>query len=146
MIYNAMVKELHKDNPYSENAYCKNNGYSKTKFLVAMGKSSPKNVTGARDCGLVLERIYRRTCVDKTSSKKMLKLLQAQTRRGKIPAGVPAGVKVANKTGETAFAENDAAIVYSKGADYVIVVMSENGRNSVNEIKRISKKVYDYFN
>lgn len=148
---NALTRKLTKKGTFKAgikkvNAYCRKQGYSKTKFLVEMGKSSPKNVTGARDCGLALERMYRKTCVSKAGSKKMLRLLKAQTRRGKIPAGIPKGVIVANKTGETSFAENDAAIVYSKGADYVIVVMSRNGKNSVNEIKKLSKVVYEYFN
>lgn len=136
--FNAGIKKI--------NDYCKKEGYSKTRFLVKMGKSSPKNVTCARDCGLVLERIYQGSCVDKKSSKKMLKLLKAQTRRGKLPAGVPKGVTVANKTGETSFCENDAAIVYSKGADYVIVVMSQNGQMAADEIRRISGITYKYFN
>ena len=128
------------------NKYCKKNGYSKTRFLVEMGKSSPKNVTCTRDCGLALERMYKKTAVDKASSEKMIKYLKVQTRRGKIPAGIPKTVTVANKTGETSFAENDAAIVYSKGADYVIVVMSKNGSGSIKEIQKISKIVYNYFN
>lgn len=128
------------------NEYCKKNGYDKTSFQVEMGESSSKNVTSARDCGWVLERIYRNTAVNSKRSKQMRKLLKAQTRRSKIPAGVPAGVTVANKTGETSFAENDAAIVYSNGANYVIVVLSKNGDNSVKEIQKISKLVYQYFN
>ena len=128
------------------NKYCKKEGYTKTKFLVEMGKSSLKNVTSAKDCGRVLERIYRKTAVNKKSSGKMLKLLKAQKRRTKIPAGVPAKVTVANKTGETYFAENDAAIVFSDGADYVIVVMSKNGQGAVSEIRKISKIAYKYFN
>ena len=128
------------------NKYCKTNGYTKTRFLVEMGKSSPKNVTSARDCGWALERMYRGTAVSPKSSKKMIKLLKAQTRRSKLPAGVPKGVTIANKTGETSFAENDAAIVYSDGADYVIVVMSKNGKGAVEEIRKRSQIVYKYFN
>ncbi|MBQ8085819.1 MAG: serine hydrolase [Lachnospiraceae bacterium] len=128
------------------NKYCKKEGYTKTKFIVEMGMSSLKNVTSAKDCGRVLERIYRKTAVNKKSSGKMLKLLKAQKRRTKIPAGVPAKVTVANKTGETYFAENDAAIVFSDGADYVIVVMSKNGQGAVSEIRKISKIAYKYFN
>ena len=128
------------------NKYCRNNGYNKTKFLVEMGKSSPKNVTSAKDCGWALERMYRNTAISKKRSKQMIKLLKAQTRRGKIPAGIPEGVTVANKTGETTFAENDAAIVYSNGADYIIVVMSKNGKNSVSQIQKISKITYEWFN
>ena len=128
------------------NKYCKTNGYTKTRFLVEMGKSSPKNVTSAKDCGWALERMYRGTAVRSKSSKKMIRLLKKQTRIGKIPAGIPKGVTVANKTGETDFAENDAAIVYSDGADYVIVVMSKNGKDAVKEIRKISEIVYGYFN
>ena len=47
--------------------------------------------------------------------------------------------KTCNKTGETDVADNDAAIVYSKGADNVIVVMSKNAYGSTKEIKKISK-------
>ena len=148
---NALTRSFTKKKTFNAgasmvNKYCKKNGYSKTRFLVEMGKSSPKNVTCTRDCGLALERMYRKTAVNKASSKKMIKYLKAQTRRGKIPAGVPKTVTVANKTGETSFAENDAAIVYSKGADYVIVVMSKNGSGSIKEIQKISKMVYNYFN
>ena len=128
------------------NKYCKAEGYTKTKFLVEMGKSSPRNTTSAKDCGWALERMYRGTAVSSESSKKMIRLLKSQTRRTKIPAGVPKKVKVANKTGETSFAENDAAIVYSEGADYVIVVMSKNGQGAVKEIRKLSKMVYKYFN
>ena len=128
------------------NKYCKNNGYSKTYFAKELGLCSTKNVTSAKDCGFALERMYRQTCVNKKKSKKMIKLLKAQHWREKIPAGVPKGVKVANKTGETDVADNDAAIVYSKGADYVIVVMSKNAYGSTKEIKKISKIVYNYFN
>lgn len=48
------------------------------------------------------------------ASKKMLKYLKAQQRKGKIPAGLPKGVKSANKTGEYGPYEHDAAIVFSK--------------------------------
>ena len=148
---NSIVESLTKQGTFKAGIkkikkYCKMEGYSKTRFLVEMGKSSPKNVTCARDCGLALEKMYAGRCVNKSSSKKMIKLFKAQTRRGKIPAGVPKGVTVANKTGETSFCENDAAIVYSEGADYVIVVMSHNGQNAVNEINKISSITYKYFN
>lgn len=148
---NSLVKSLTKEGTFKSGLkeikkYCKKEGYSKTRFLVEMGKSSLKNVTSARDCGFALEKMYTGQGVNKNSSKKMIKYLKAQTRRGKIPAGVPKGVTVANKTGETSFCENDAAIVYSEGADYIIVVMSQNGQNAVTEIKKISSITYKYFN
>ena len=148
---NELTKMLTKKKTFSAgankiNRFCRDNGYGKTRFLVEMGKCSKRNVTSTKDCGWALERMYRGTAVNKKSSKKMIKLLKAQQRRGKLPAGLPKGVTVANKTGETSFAENDAAIVYSEGADYIIVVMSNNGNGSVEMIRDISGMVYRYFN
>ena len=40
-------------------------------------------------------------------------LLAAQTRRNKIPAQMPSGVSIANKTGELSDVENDAGIIYN---------------------------------
>ena len=77
----------------------------------------------------------------------MLKLLKAQTRRSKIPSGVPDGVTVANKTGELGDVQNDAAIVYS-GGDYVIVTMSEGVSESdgIEIINNISRMTYEEYN
>ena len=148
---NMITASLTKKNTFDAgkkkvNSYCKKHGYTKTKFVSKMGLSDPANVTSVKDTGFALERMYRKTAVSKSKSKKMIKFLKAQTRRNKIPAGIPEGVVVANKTGETAVADNDAAIVYSKGADYVIVVMSKNAPGSTEEIRKISKMVYEYFN
>ena len=79
----------------------------------------------------------------------MLNLLKQQTRRTKIPAGVPSGVTVANKTGETDDVTHDAAIVYSRGATYILCVMGDvpgYGWNSAGNVKNISRIVYQYFN
>ena len=111
--------------------------------------SSRFNRTSVRDCGRFLERVYRGKCVSKAYSKKMLKLMKDQSRRTKIPAGVPAGVTVANKTGETDDTCHDAAIVFSPGGDYILVVMVTapgNGWAKAPEITAISKTTYQYFN
>ena len=66
----------------------------------------------------------------------MLNLLLAQERRYKIPAGLPSGVKSGNKTGETDSYQHDAAIVYGKKTDYVIVVFAQVGEyTGINGIK-----------
>ena len=71
----------------------------------------------------------------------MLNLLLAQERRYKIPAGLPSGVKSGNKTGETDSYQHDAAIVYGKKTDYVIVVFSQAGEyTGINGIKEISSR------
>ena len=61
---------------------------------------------------------------------------------------IPAGIKVANKTGETSSVQHDMALVYGKKTDYVICVFSNTGSEgySVPRIKDISRTVYKYLN
>ena len=78
----------------------------------------------------------------------MFKLLAAQERRNKIPAQMPSGVSVANKTGELADVENDAGILYYSNHDLVIVFMSENlseAGSAQNTIASLSRQIYDYY-
>ena len=132
------------------NAYLVKNGYAKTQIHTAyagLGVSDGgMNCTSVKDSGKLLEAIYRGNCVDKESSQKMKNLLLAQQLRSKIPAGVPSGVKVANKTGETSFSDHDIAIVYSPKCTYIICVMSINSANSASRVAQISKAVYEYLN
>lgn len=140
------------------NTWCKKNGYTGTNQAHGLSPSSNNyglyngtgsNVTTVKDCGKLLESIYRGTCVSKSASKKMLKHLKGQQRRSKIPAGVPSGVTVANKTGETDDTTHDVAIVYSKGADYIICVMGNcpgYAWSASSYITRLSRMTYQYFN
>ena len=85
--------------------------------------------------------------VSRKYSNQMLNLLLAQERRYKIPAGLPSGVKSGNKTGETDSYQHDAAIVYGKKTDYVIVVFAQVGEyTGINGIKGISGMVYERLN
>ncbi len=107
------------------------------------------NMTSAEDVGHFLESVYRGECVSEESSKWILKLLKKQKTRTKIPAGLPKGVVCANKTGETDDFNHDAAIVYSEGGDYVLVVTGEivgYAYTCDSCIVDISKTVYNYFN
>jgi len=56
-------------------------------------------------------------------------------------------VKSGNKTGETDNYQHDAAIVYGKKTDYMIVIFSmANEYTGINGIKEISSIVYNYLN
>ena len=55
----------------------------------------------------------------------MVDILARQEFREMIPAGLPAGTRVANKTGNITRINHDAAIVYPPGrAPYVLVVLT----------------------
>jgi beta-lactamase class A len=159
--YNQLVRLNSSSRTFSSgasvvNAYLKKNGYTKTSCHHTLHPSSSsyasdgggKNTISVKDAGVLLERIYKGTCVNSKYSKEMLNLLLGQTRTWKIPAGVPSGIKVANKTGETDTTQNDMAIVYGKKSTYVICVFSTNVSEyaGISGIKNISSTVYNYLN
>lgn len=137
--YNSTVKDK-----YTKTG-CHHTLHPASSASVGDGQS---NITSAKDCGILLEHIYNGTCVSSKYSKEMRKLLLAQTRRWKIPSGIPSGIKVANKTGETSSVEHDMAIVYGKKKDYIICVFSNTGSEdyALPRIRNISRTVYNYLN
>lgn len=137
------------------NKYLKANGYTRTGCHHTLHPASSSysgdgqsNAASAKDCGVLLEKIYNGTCVSAKYSREMKNLLLKQTRRWKIPVGIPSGIKVANKTGETSSVQHDIALVYGKKTDYVICVFSNTGSEgyAVSRIQSISKTVYNYLN
>jgi beta-lactamase class A len=134
------------------NEYCQRHGYADTEQQRDLRDWRPEpipeeNYTSVRDCGLLLERIYSGACVSKEADAEMLDLLLAQTRVGKIPAGLPEGTKVANKTGELSDTENDAAIVFGPNRDYILCVISNDlpeTEAARTAIVSISGSVYEY--
>lgn len=153
--FNEVVRQLGKR---SVNKWCRANGYKQTRQVhgsiyaannIDLRSGSGSNVTSVEDCGRFLESVYRGTCVSKSASEKILDLLKRQERRTKIPAGVPYGVVVANKTGETDDYCHDAAIIYSPGATYILCVMSNvpgSGWASAAKVRELSSLTYNYLN
>ena len=79
--------------------------------------STANNFTSASDCCRILTEIYKGNLVNQKASEEMLNLLKQQNLKGKIPSGLPNGIKTASKTGEMTedqnpvLIENDIAIV-----------------------------------
>ena len=131
------------------NDYISNNHYNKTELNRYMLSQGKENYTSAQDIATLLEKIYKNQLVNKKYSQKMLNFLKSQELKSKIPSGVPSGIKTASKTGELSTVENDAAIVYGKSGDYIIVVLSDNLKDTSTartNIKEISSLVYEYYN
>lgn len=107
------------------------------------------NQVAAKDCGKLLEDIYRRTWVNRSVSNEMEDMLLNQHTRYKIPAGLPEGVLCGNKTGEMDATENDAAIIFAGDCDYILVVLSSDWNSkdeAISRIKSISSMVYEFLN
>lgn len=172
---NELVHLLSSNRSFEEgravvNDWAKDGGYMNTVLnrefsdISQEYKDSQENKTSVEDCGKLLESIFKWTCVSEEKSDHMLQMLLAQSNRSKIPNGLPLSqnpeLHCANKTGENAGVESDAAIVYTedRSCAYVLCVMTQNLNNiSVQDINgqninvqtkiaEISKMVYEYIN
>ena len=95
----------------------------------------------------VLRAILEGRALGAEASEQMLEILHAQEFRSGIPAGLPGGARVANKTGEISTVAHDAGIVYlPERKPYALVVLTEwdaqktSGRSDT--IAAISRAVY----
>lgn len=133
------------------NSFCQAHGYDQTHMgrMLLASNENDDNYTSVGDCGHLLQEIYKQDTSGYTHAADMFNLLKAQTRRNKIPAQLPEGVKTANKTGELDNVENDAGIIYDSKNDVVIVFMSQNlssAGSAQNTIATLSRTIYDYYN
>jgi beta-lactamase class A len=80
------------------------------------------NTTTARGLEVLLEAIAEGKAVDAHASRQMIEILERQKFNEAIPAGLPAGIKVAHKTGEITKIHHDAAIVFAK-RPFVLVIL-----------------------
>jgi beta-lactamase class A len=80
------------------------------------------NTTTARGLQQLLEAIARGEAVDQDSSRQMIEILERQKFNEGIPAGLPAGTRVAHKTGEITKIHHDAAIVFGP-RPFVLVIL-----------------------
>lgn len=105
------------------------------------------NVTTANDLRIVLRAIADGSTFSKASSDRMIEILKAQEFDEKIPAGLPPGTPVANKTGDITGIHHDAAIVFPPGEKpYVLVVLTagfEDEAEADKVISDISRAVWE---
>jgi beta-lactamase class A len=80
------------------------------------------NTTTAQGLAVLLEAIAKGQAVDAEASLEMVEILERQKFNEGIPAGLPAGMQVAHKTGELTKLHHDAAIVYAK-RPFVLVIL-----------------------
>lgn len=149
---NALVRRLGQGNASEGmklvNAFCEEHEYFQTHMgrLMLDFDAVDDNYTSVKDCGKLLEAIYNK---EVKGAEQILGFLKEQDRTAKLPAGIPQGVVVANKTGELDDTENDVAIVFGENADYIVCVMSGELSSTAaarNTIVEISSGIYQYIN
>lgn len=126
------------------NGYCRQKGYAGSSMgrMLLADSSAGENYTTAADCASFLFDIYQGR---HPHADQMLSLLKQQQRTGKIPAGVPEGIETANKTGELADVENDAAIIWADGQPYILCVMADrltDTQAAREKIVALSSEIY----
>jgi beta-lactamase class A len=108
-------------------------------------RAGMNNTTTAYGLMKTLEGIAAGRAASPRATEEMLAILGRQEFREMIPSGLPAGVRVANKTGWITGINHDAAIVLPEGRrPYVLVVLTrgfqdrELARRTAAEVSRRS--------
>ena len=106
------------------------------------------NTTTANDLRLIFENIANGKAVSPDASAEMIRVLLDQHFNEIIPAQLPAGVKVAHKTGSITGVQHDSGIVFlPDGRQYVLIILSKNlvdEKAAVKAMANVSKLIYDY--
>lgn len=104
------------------------------------------NTTTARDLAVLLAAIARGEAASDSSTAIMLDILTHQEFRDGIPAGVPAGTRIASKTGGITGINHDAAVIYPPGRPpYVLVILTrgfERPADAEAYMARLSAEVW----
>jgi beta-lactamase class A len=98
------------------------------------------NPGSPRDMAELLAMIVESRCASAPSCRLMIEIMSRQEWRDKIPAGLPPGLLVANKTGGVSGTSNDAAIVYTPSGAPIVMVVYWKGL-SYQATKRASQAI-----
>jgi len=111
-------------------------------------RAGMNNTTTAYALMRVMEAVAGGRAASPAASREMVDILSRQQFTQMIPAGVPRGVRTANKTGDITRIAHDAAIVFPPGrAPYVLVVLTRgfrSPRSAAPAAREISAAVWRY--
>jgi beta-lactamase class A len=106
------------------------------------------NTTTAFDLMTIFSRMAAGTIVSPEACDQMIKVLLDQHYRDIIPARLPAGVRVAHKTGFITALHHDSGIVFlPDGRKYVLVLLSKELRDekaAVEAMAGVSALIFQY--
>jgi beta-lactamase class A len=107
-------------------------------------EKSLNNTTTARGLLVLLEALAQGKAVSPDADGRMVEMLARQQFNDAIPAGLPATVRVAHKTGSITRIQHDAGIVFAQ-RPYILVVLVrglEDEKKSKALIAEISRALY----
>lgn len=118
------------------NSFCSTHGFNGTKMnRLMLDFNGLENYTTPTDCCKILKSYYQN---ELPGSESIISFMKNQVTRTKIPAGIPDGTVVANKSGELSTVENDAAIIYAKSGTYIMCAMTNGLLDTASARKAIA--------
>jgi len=106
------------------------------------------NTVTAKGLMVLFEKMARGKTVDPVASQAMINILLDQKFNDIIPAGLPANIKVAHKTGFITGIHHDSGIIFlPDGKKYVLVLLSKNLKDEKAAVKvmaNVSKLIYEF--
>lgn len=106
------------------------------------------NTITANGLMILFEKMAKGKTVGPIASQAMIDILFDQKFNDIIPAGIPANVKVAHKTGSITGVHHDSGIIFlPNGKKYVLVLLSKNltdEKAAVKMMANVSKLIYEF--
>lgn len=135
------------------NQWLLQNGFRNTCLKRKMGEfpydNTPpgrENYSNCADIAKLLKLIYEHKIIDYENSELILDLMKKNKKYEEIPAGIDdKSVIIANKVGEIPGYMHDAAIVFDKGNDYMLIILTKSPDNKSAYIAKLSKIIWDYY-
>jgi beta-lactamase class A len=113
---------------------------------LGMKKTSfADNETTPKDIGLFFYKLYKENILIREDRDELLSFLTDTIWEDRIPAGLPAGTKVAHKIGTEVGVISDAGIVFSQ-KPFILVILSEGvlEKEAKEVLPKIAKLVYEF--
>ena len=98
--------------------------------------------TTAREMGIILDRALR-FAEENPLGQEVLDFLRENEFKSRIPAGLPPGTDVGDKTGDYEGYSNDAAFIILDDLDYILCILA-NGAPGDHVHAEISQAVYEH--
>ncbi|MBX9472747.1 cell wall-binding repeat-containing protein [Microcella sp.] len=125
-------------------------GYTRTVYQGTSGNGAyySSKHTSTNDVTLLLTRLHRGELLSPELTDYFIELLETQVWRHRLPAGMPPGIPIANKTGYlwvgSGYIHADVAIVSAPTGPFVVSVIGSRNATAAG-VRAIGTVVYEHF-
>ena len=115
--------------------------------IIRAGADEDRTTT-ADDIALFFVQLEAGNLISPEADEEILQLLLGQAIRDRIPALLPANVRIAHKTGRLDLFAHDAGIIYAPRGPYVLVLLTEGsqhwdpGHETIRQLAALSFTAY----